>query len=93
VGFISKTVELKTKVTVRDEAEHHGEFTGSGSGIIAAGTIDLREDDPGRTVVSVVLVVHASGFAGPAIEKMIASREDDFRRRLIQNVRAELERP
>jgi carbon monoxide dehydrogenase subunit G len=92
VGFISKTIELKTKVTVRDETEHHGEFTGSGSGIIAAGTVDLREDDSGRTVVSVVLAVHASGFTGPAIDKMVASREDDFRRRLIASVKAELER-
>jgi carbon monoxide dehydrogenase subunit G len=93
VGFISKTIELKTKVTVRDDVQHHGEFNGSGSGILAAGTVDLREDDPGRTVVSVVLVIQASGLAGPAIEKMIASREEDFRRRLIENVKAELERP
>jgi uncharacterized protein len=92
VGFISKTVELKTRVTVRDEAEHHGEFSGSGSGILAAGTVDLREEDPGRTAVAVALAIHASGLAGPAIDKMIASREEGFRRRLIENVKAELEK-
>lgn len=90
-GFLRKTIELTTRTTVRDEAEHHGEFTGTGSGVLAAGTIDLREDDPGRTVVAVTVAVRASGLMGSVIDGMIASREEEFRRRLIANVRAELE--
>jgi uncharacterized protein len=92
VGFIRKTIELKTRVTARDEAKHHGEFTGSGDGVLAAGTIDLRGEDPERTAVAVTLAVHASGLMGGVIDGIITSRQEEFRRRLITNVKAELER-
>lgn len=91
-GFITKKFEITMRVTVSDEAHHRGEFSGSGSGLQAAGTLDLREIDPGRTAVAMVLIVEGSGVTGSLVDGVLASRREEFRRRVADHVKAELER-
>jgi len=91
-GFITKKFEITMRVTVRDEAQHRGEFSGSGSGLQAAGTIDLREIDPGQTAVAMVLIVEGSGVMGSLVDGVLVSRREEFRRRVADRVKADLER-